>query len=76
VAGGGFSTIPSQNQWQNKLYTLDKDEQDLEILVHFSDVLLKISIKYWLNSTPVDYRATNPNTHPPYLTIYVAAPLL
>jgi hypothetical protein len=41
VAGGGLSTIPSQNQWQNKLFTLVKDEQNLEIMVHFSDVLLK-----------------------------------
>jgi len=64
VAGGGLSTIPSQNQWQNKLYILDKDEQDLEILVHFSGVLLKIPIKYCLNSTPVDYCETNPLIHP------------
>jgi len=52
------------------------DEQDLEILVHFPDVLLTISIKYWLNAIPVDHRATNPNTHLSYLTIYVAASLL
>jgi len=28
------------------------------------------------NSTSVDYCATDPNNHPPYLTIYIAAPLL
>lgn len=35
VALGGFSNILNQNHWKKKLYTLDKDEQGLDIFLMY-----------------------------------------